>query len=66
MTLAGEDRHAALRVRDRGLGVPAAALPFLFQRFYRIPDEPHQQISGLGIGPYVCRKIADRHDGMTA
>jgi signal transduction histidine kinase len=53
----------ALRVRDRGLGVPPDAVPFMFQRYYRIPDADHQQVNGLGIGLYVCREIAQRHGG---
>jgi len=63
VTLAQEEGTITLRVRDRGLGVPREARPHMFQRFYRIPDAAHQQISGLGIGLYICQEIAHRHGG---
>ena len=61
--LTSEGSDAVLRVRDRGLGVPREAEPFMFQRYFRIPDEQHRQISGVGIGLFVCREIAERHGG---
>jgi signal transduction histidine kinase len=63
VTLGAIEGEAVLKVRDRGLGVPPDAEPFMFQRYYRIPDEQHRQINGLGIGLYVCREIAERHGG---
>ncbi len=58
-----EGGQALLCVRDHGLGVPAASLGRLFQRFYRVPDEQHRQISGIGVGLYISRTIAEQHGG---
>jgi len=63
VSLAEEDGWATVRVRDHGLGVPPEAVTHLFQRFYRVHDEAHQQINGLGIGLFICREIAARHGG---
>jgi len=55
---------ARLRVGDQGMGIPPAALPQLFQRFYRAPNVDPRQISGLGIGLYVIKEIIALHGGQ--
>ncbi|HUS16147.1 MAG TPA: PAS domain S-box protein [Chloroflexia bacterium] len=58
---AGEE--ACVAVSDQGMGIPAAAQPHIFQRFYRAPNAVSGQISGLGIGLYVAQQIATLHGG---
>jgi PAS domain S-box-containing protein len=55
--------RAAVSVTDRGIGIPAAALPRLFGRFYRAPNAEAQQISGMGVGLYVVKEIVTLHGG---
>ena len=57
------DDQACLSVRDEGIGIPASALPHLFQRFYRASNGAAKSINGLGIGLYVVKEILTRHDG---
>ncbi len=57
------DGCAVLSVRDRGIGIPEADLPHLFQRFYRASNINPSQISGTGIGLYVAHEILARHGG---
>lgn len=52
--------RVVLVVRDRGIGIPAAALPRIFQRFSRVGGNT---ISGLGVGLYVVREIIVLHGG---
>jgi signal transduction histidine kinase len=54
---------ARLTVTDEGIGIPQAALPNLFQRFYRAPNVDYRQISGVGIGLYVVKEIVTLHGG---
>jgi PAS domain S-box-containing protein len=54
---------ATLAVRDAGIGIPADALPQLFQRFYRASNVDGAKISGMGVGLYVVREIMALHDG---
>lgn len=49
---------ATVRVSDQGPGVPPEVLPTLFQRFSRGPSS-----SGLGVGLYLARGIAEAHGG---
>ncbi|HEY0602046.1 MAG TPA: GAF domain-containing protein [Herpetosiphonaceae bacterium] len=58
-----EDRTARLSVTDQGIGIPATALPHIFQRFFRAHTGDTHRISGLGIGLYVVKEIVALHGG---
>ncbi len=51
-----------LSVRDNGPGIPADKLPHLFDRYFRV-DQTGIQVSGLGLGLYICSDIIQRHGG---
>ena len=53
--------QARLAVADRGPGIPADALPHLFERFYRGQHAPGA--TGLGLGLYIARMIVEAHGG---
>ncbi|GAB4437736.1 MAG: hypothetical protein OHK0015_30690 [Chloroflexi bacterium OHK40] len=55
--------RVAISVRDRGIGIPAAAQPQLFQRFFRASNVEAGQVQGMGIGLYVVREIVTLHEG---
>lgn len=55
-----------ISVRDEGPGIPAEALPRLFQRFYRVPgiEVEHGTGVGLGLGLYICQRLVEMHGGQ--
>lgn len=53
----------AVAISDRGLGIPAAELPRLFQRFYRTPQAHASGLPGTGLGLYVSAGIIAAHGG---
>lgn len=57
------DNWARLTVQDQGIGIPAAAIPHLFERFYRVESSGNRPVSGMGIGLYVVKEILAQHDG---
>jgi two-component system sensor histidine kinase SenX3 len=61
-----EDRRLALRVQDRGVGIPPAELKTIFKRFYRVPNRALAQIRGTGLGLFLVRTIARRHGGRVS
>jgi len=63
LRLWSEGGRAAVAVRDCGIGIPPAAIPHLFARFYRAANTEARNISGLGIGLYVVREIVELHGG---
>ena len=46
---------------DKGEGIPEDYLPFLFERFYRVPGE--RTVTGTGLGLYICKQIVMAHHG---
>jgi signal transduction histidine kinase len=57
------EHMACLTVEDQGIGIPAAALPQLFSRFFRAPNAEERRIEGMGVGLYVVREIMELHGG---
>ena len=53
---------AWVRVRDAGIGIPKAQLGRIFNRFYRFQPRG-SKVKGTGLGLYIVRSIAKRHDG---
>jgi two-component system phosphate regulon sensor histidine kinase PhoR len=45
-----------VRVEDQGIGIPAEALPNLFQRFYRAQSAVERSIAGTGLGLYMVKE----------
>ena len=45
---------------DHGPGIPAEALPMIFERFYRVRAE---KATGTGLGLYICKQIIEAHRG---
>lgn len=53
--------EAKVIVRDYGMGIPAKDLPRLFGKKFRVNYDT--EISGSGMGLYICKEIIDRHRG---
>jgi signal transduction histidine kinase len=55
--------HATVRVRDYGTGVPADALPRLFDPFYRVDTDRNRGSGGVGLGLSIARRAVELHKG---
>ena len=53
--------HLVVDVADNGPGVPEEHLPFLFERFYRVPGQSEKR--GTGLGLFICKEIVNAHHG---
>jgi CheY-like chemotaxis protein len=52
-----------IHVRDEGLGIPADALPKLFQKFFRVDSPDRRLIRGSGLGLSINEQIIRAHGG---
>jgi signal transduction histidine kinase len=56
-----ENGRAVLRVRDSGIGIPAAELPRIFDRLFR--GDQSRTERGLGLGLSLVKAIVEAHGG---
>jgi PAS domain S-box-containing protein len=61
--LTGDQNVVQCYVRDTGPGIPAADVPHLFQKFYRVDNSATRTIGGTGLGLFICRKIVELYNG---
>ncbi|WP_254898218.1 SpoIIE family protein phosphatase [Kitasatospora sp. NA04385] len=57
------DGRALVSVADTGVGVPAAELPHLFDRFHRVEGGRARSHEGSGIGLALVKELVDLHGG---
>lgn len=50
-------------VQDKGIGIPQADLPFIFDEFYRVRNEATEDIKGTGLGLAIVKRIIEAHQG---
>lgn len=55
---------AVIRVKDNGVGIPRADLPFIFKRFYRVAKHHGQAVKGTGLGLSIVRRAVEAHGGV--
>ncbi|OQY34732.1 MAG: hypothetical protein B6I38_02200 [Anaerolineaceae bacterium 4572_5.1] len=53
--------HVEVVFADTGPGVPTKHLPYIFDRFYRVPG--HTGRTGTGLGLFICKRIIQAHHG---
>jgi signal transduction histidine kinase len=58
-----EGNEARLTVTDSGVGIDAGELPHLFDRFRRGANAESRNLTGTGLGLFICRGIAEEHGG---
>ena len=50
-----------LEVEDTGIGIPPAALPHVFERFYRVDEARSREDGGAGLGLSIANSISLAH-----
>ena len=53
----------AISIIDDGVGIDAADLPHVFDRFYRTDDARLRRTQGRGLGLSIARSFVEAHDG---
>ena len=55
-----------IAVKDNGAGIPAAALPRIFERFYRVDAARSREEGGTGLGLAIVRHLVSSMGGNVA
>lgn len=56
-----EDGSRVIRIEDNGIGIPAEAIPFIFNRFYRA--DKSGKVKGTGLGLSIVKHAVEAHGG---
>lgn len=52
-----------ISVTDQGIGIPAAEIDRIFERFYRVDPARHRSTGGTGLGLSIVKHVAASHGG---
>ncbi|QRN96579.1 CHASE domain-containing protein [Archangium violaceum] len=63
LSLAREGGEAVVRVEDTGMGIPAEALPHLFEPFMQVARTLDRAQGGLGLGLTLVKQLVEMHGG---
>ena len=58
-----DDKRVAVRVADKGIGIPSAQLKRIFKRFYRVPGRFMARVKGTGLGLFIVHSVITKHGG---
>ncbi len=61
VSAAHDQTHVLVRVQDNGVGIPAEAMPYIFDYFYR--GDTARSGGGMGLGLTIAKKIVEAHNG---
>lgn len=63
VSAAAEGEFVRVSVTDTGLGIPAADLPRVFERFYRVDKARSREKGGTGLGLSIVKHLVDSLGG---
>jgi len=63
LAITADDSTIQIKVSDTGIGIPAEALPRVFDRFFLVDSSRSQGSGGTGLGLAIVKSIVELHGG---
>ncbi|MHC4872446.1 MAG: GAF domain-containing sensor histidine kinase [Planctomycetota bacterium] len=63
VSLRNGETEAVIKVKDSGIGIPAADLPDMFNEFFRASNARNSDIKGTGVGLAGIKDMVERFNG---
>lgn len=57
------DRFLSIKIQDEGVGMHAAEIPYIFERYYRIDESRSRNTGGSGLGLAIVKTYVNAHQG---
>jgi signal transduction histidine kinase len=64
--LGTRDGQLSIEVTDTGIGIDAAHLPHVFERFYVVDKSRSKKLGGTGLGLSIVKHIVLAHQGTVS
>ena len=61
ISLFDDQKSLFIKFSDNGLGILPKNIPYIFDRFYRVPNSKSNEVNGFGLGLHYVKKICDLH-----
>jgi len=58
---AADESSCVLEISDTGIGIPAASIPHVFERFFRVEEARSREDGGAGLGLSIVKSICTVH-----
>lgn len=61
ITISRIDKQFQFNFIDNGIGISSSNSPFVFDKFYRIPNQKSNEVKGFGLGLFYVKKVCTLH-----
>ncbi len=63
LAASAKDGEIRIKISDTGIGIPAEAVPTVFDRFFRVDPSRSKNSGGTGLGLAIVQSIVTLHGG---
>jgi len=63
VTSKSSENELLISINDKGIGIPKKSLPYIFDKFYRVPKGNVHDVKGFGLGLHYVKQMVEAHGG---